>query len=156
MNKSNNLCEHGTLIQNGLDVKLQCNISNFNCSFIRWCSQSSCLKMRNTYVNCNGRRIDMTEKTTEKEKSINTEKNENIELKKEVITENNPKKNTQKSKKEKCKVLWIKNNKIAFNFKGFGISHEVKDDIKSEFIEVEYTGEIGNKNFKIKSIKEAE
>ena len=53
--KKNILCEHGTYIKSGMEVKFICNITNSNCSFIRWCLTDNCLKMMPKYKECNGR-----------------------------------------------------------------------------------------------------
>ena len=58
-----------------------------------------------------------------------------------------------KTKKETCKILWIDKNKIGFNFIGYGVSYKVDNFEKNEFVEVEYIGKIGSKNFKIINVK---
>jgi len=84
-----------------------------------------------------------------------------IEKETEILKESSKKikstiKKSTKSKKEICSVLWVKPNKIAFDFKGCGVSEFTESDFTgSKTIEVEYTGEIGKPNFNIISIKQS-
>ena len=58
------------------------------------------------------------------------------------------KKTRKKYKNKKCKVIGKIKNGIIINFDGYCISFET--DIKDSEVEVQYVGEIGNKDFEIK------
>jgi hypothetical protein len=50
-----------------------------------------------------------------------------------------------------CPILWIRNNTVALDFDGFGISIETDKAIKdTKEIKVKYKGKIGNPDFEIK------
>jgi hypothetical protein len=51
---------------------------------------------------------------------------------------------------KECKVYWIHEGLIGFEFDGYGISAEYKSDKPVETIKVEYTGQIGTPDFKYK------
>ena len=58
------------------------------------------------------------------------------------------KKTRKKYKNKKCKVIGKIKNGIIINFDGYCISFTT--DIKDNEVEVQYIGEIGNKDFEIK------
>lgn len=72
-----------------------------------------------------------------------------IEDKTENKLEETPvKKSRKKYKNKKCKVISKINNRIIIDFDGYCISFE--SDTKDSEVEVQYIGEIGNKNFEVK------
>ena len=64
------------------------------------------------------------------------------------LEETSVKKTRKKYKNKKCKVIGRIKNGIIINFEGCCISFET--DTKDSIVEVQYIGEIGNKNFEIK------
>lgn len=72
-----------------------------------------------------------------------------IEDKTENKLEETPVKKTRKKyKNKKCKVISKIKNGIIIDFEGYCISFE--SDTKDSEVEVQYIGEIGNKNFEVK------
>lgn len=59
----------------------------------------------------------------------------------------NVEKKETKEKIELCDVLYIKDNKIAFNFKGHGIVCENKLNINSNKVKITYKSDIGKAGF---------
>jgi len=58
-------------------------------------------------------------------------------------------------KEENCKVIWIKQNSFAVDFKGYGISFDLDVGKKvSEYIKIQYESEIGKSDFKAYPIYE--
>ena len=66
----------------------------------------------------------------------------------EMISKSKP-----KTKEETCKVLWVKKNKFAVSFKGFGITLDGKIDSSIKEVKIQYEGDIGKSNFKIIKFK---
>lgn len=82
---------------------------------------------------------------------MNKEKLENVDNKK--VDEINKKSVKPNIKTELCDVLYIKDNKIAFSFKGYGIICDNEYNINTDKIKVSYEGEINKSNFKYQIIK---
>lgn len=141
-NKSK-LCEYGIYSKNGMEEFFICDIGKINCAYVRWCAEDSCLKMKEKYLKCNGRKI-MEKKDLEKEKIDEVE----------IITKSKKyskevKLSKKKTKKEKCKILWIDKNKIGFDFMGYGVWQFTDNKIEGKIVEVEYQGTIGKHDFEI-------
>ena len=64
------------------------------------------------------------------------------------LEETSVKKTRKKYKNKKCKVIGSTKDGIIINFDGYCISFTT--DIKDDEVEVQYIGEIGNKDFEIK------
>ena len=64
------------------------------------------------------------------------------------LEETSVKKTRKKYKNKKCNVIGKIKNGIIINFDGYCISFET--DIKDSEVEVQYIGEIGNKDFEVK------
>ena len=61
----------------------------------------------------------------------------------------------QEIKEENCKVIWVKQNSFAVDFKGYGISFNLDVGKKvNEYIKIQYESEIGKSDFKAKPIYE--
>jgi len=77
----------------------------------------------------------------------NIEKDNNINL--NIINDSN---------EEYCKVLWLRDNTFAIDFKGYGISIQIENLLNrgkiKEYIKVKYESEIGKEDFKIFPIYE--
>jgi hypothetical protein len=54
-------------------------------------------------------------------------------------------------KTEICEVLWVKNNRIAINFKNYGIIIDGITDKK--YLEVQYISDIGSPDFEVVNYK---
>lgn len=61
----------------------------------------------------------------------------------------------EKYKKKKCKVeiVHIPKKYFCFDFDGCLIKENLNGDIYTDFVNVKYTGELGNSNFKILEVK---
>lgn len=58
-------------------------------------------------------------------------------------------------REENCKVIWVKQNSFAVDFKGYGISFDLDVDKKvNEYIKIQYESEIGKSDFKTYPIYE--
>jgi hypothetical protein len=157
----NQLCENGIYQNDGICHSLKCKIINDNCVFIRWCVTSSGLKMTPLAEKCKYRG-EVMEKTKSKIKeTVDLENNNNDEIindysndelifKQEVFQED--KIDSIEIKKQLCKVIFIKNNKLMLNFQGYGIEIILDDNfdkinIGNEIL-VKYESEIGKADFK--------
>lgn len=63
-------------------------------------------------------------------------------------------KNTNEQKNiEICDVLYIIDNKIAFNFKGYGVICDNKLNINTQKVKISYKNNIGDSNFEFQIVK---
>jgi len=54
----------------------------------------------------------------------------------------------QEIKEENCKVIWVKQNSFAVDFKGYGISFNLEVGKKvNEYIKIKYESVIGKSDF---------
>jgi len=143
----NLLCENGVHISDGVCHSLKCKVINDNCTFIRWCTSDSCVKMTQLANKCRYRGDTMVKKKEIVE--VITEeifKEDNTNDLEEVI-------NKSEIKEEICKVCFIKKNKIMLDFKGYGIEVILRDDFDKfnigKFITVNYKSDIGKSDFEV-------
>jgi hypothetical protein len=86
-----------------------------------------------------------------RKRKTETEIVDNTVVEETITKENYETPNNQKE--EVCKILWVRPNRFAFSFKGYGIIRNDKIDLGKKNIKVKYKGEIGKPNFKITSYK---
>lgn len=171
------LCPNAQHNRNGIEVSLICTLSNipqFPCCFARYCTNDRCLKMVNAYQHkCkflsskDGEKMSKKKKKDESNDKIETNEIKDIvEIKPTIETDNvldvsnligESYQITDTSgmtkKTEMCRILYVKPNVLAFDFKGYGIhistTHILDQEIiPKEFIEVEYESDIGKPDFK--------
>lgn len=148
-------CEYGVIKQNSI----YCNLINDNCTFVRWCYNSQCIKNTYGYTNCKFRSEEMSKKNKNDTENVEFTLNEEIievDSASEYIESGEYIYNKIKYKEEICEILWVKPTCFAIDFKGYGISFHVKDGhildtdkINNNFIKVRYESNIGNSDFKI-------
>ena len=136
------ICEYGVYHQLDIHHIIKCNVINENCAFVRWCSVDQCIKNTDGYINCKVRSEEMSRKIIEQENIIESTPNGKLEEK-------------FKLKEENCKVIWVKQNSFAVDFKGYGISFDLDVGKKvNEYIKIQYESEIGKSDFKAYPIYE--
>ena len=162
------LCPHSQHNRNGMEVLLLCTLSNipqFPCCFTRYCASDRCLKMVPSYQQkckhlspkdgeikmSKKNRIDEINNEIEQIEAIETDTNTDISEAIEQIEETYSIETPRKI--EMCRILYVKPNILAFDFKGYGIhisTEHILDQeiIPKKFIEVEYESEIGKPDFK--------
>ena len=77
-------------------------------------------------------------------------KEENIKKEKDNIDEKPKKNKKEKAKKETCEIIKQGKDYIVVNFKGVNFKFTTTKEYKKNKVEVEYTSELGKKDFAIK------
>lgn len=168
------LCPHSQYNRNGMEVSLTCNFSNipqFPCCFTRYCTTDRTLKMIPAYqekckfTSPKDGEITMSKKKRNDELDNEIETNETnniIEIETDETSDaieqieemySIPETLEKTRKTEMCRILYVKPNILAFDFKGYGIhistDHVLDQEIiPKKFIEVEYESDIGKPDFK--------
>lgn len=149
------LCEFSKDLSQGLESKLWCNILNQPCGYYRFCTSKKCIVMLESYKNCPKRGEQMGRpKKSETEETIEQESPSTIkfETEHEATASPTPKKEKPKTQKQICKVLYKTSNRFAIDFRGDGILLNDKSAIKTDKVEITYSGQYPE-SFEIVSYK---
>ena len=162
----NGVCKYGKICTNGSMKFLKCNKNGFACVVSRFCTECGKIKMLDDFKNkCKIRKYEVNQleenkelvsEVIEQEKNIKEEthiEENKINETKEIKEEKHKKNKKQETNIINCNVIMNNDNKIVVDFYGRSISF-IKDKQyeidKYNKIKVEYTGEIGTKDFIIK------
>ena len=149
------ICRYGIMSNDKSHIK--CKKCDSICVYSRYCTACGKVVMVDNY-------LDKCKFTHIKERSNKVENNtikkvedvENVEIIKEENIEKDsivtkPKKNKkEKVKKETCEIIKQGKDYIVVNFKGVNFKFNTTKEFKKNKIEVEYTSELGKKDFTIK------
>ena len=149
------ICRYGIMSNDKSHIK--CKKCDSICVYSRYCTACGKVVMVDNY-------LDKCKFTHIKERSNKVENNtikkvedvENVEIIKEENIEKNaivakPKKNKKEKVKSKtCEIIKRGKDYIVVNFKGVNFKFNTTKEFTKNKIEVEYTSELGKKDFTIK------
>ena len=153
------ICRYGIMSNDKKYIK--CKKCDSICVYSRYCTACGKVVMVDNYLD----KCKMTCSKTYNKKGENKVENntikkvedvENVEIIKEENIEKDsivtkPKKNKkEKVKKETCDIIKQGKDYIVVNFKGVNFKFNTTKEFKKSKVEVEYTSELGKKDFAIK------
>ena len=149
------ICRYGIMSNDKSHIK--CKKCDSICVYSRYCTACGKVVMVDNYLDkCKFTHIkersnkveNNTIKKVEDVENVETIKEENIE-KDSIITK--PKKNKkEKEKSETCEIIKQGKDYIVVKFQGVNFTFNTTKEYKKNKIEVEYTSELGKKDFTIK------